>query len=784
MNIPSPIEFFGVMPGSDRTMIRWDKLCEYYRLLGTLSKKLIVEEKGKTSEGNDFLILYVSSSENLQKLEEYRIISKKLADPRELNESEINDLCENGKVICFQSYGLHSNEVGGPQMVPLMLFELLTSDEKKIKDILENVIFIISPCSEPDGEIVFTDWYNKYLGTEFEGTVSPYLRHNWAGHSNNRDAMREILIESRHLNDIIIRRFMPQIFQDHHHQCPFENRMSIAPSSDPIYPFYSPLVHRETAVYGAVMADALSKAGRKGVVSGDKRFNDFPISTFYSTAMLHNVAGMLTENADVNIATPVYIHFDSLEGELSPGATCPDPWYGGEWHLYDIVEQMYIASVSLLEYAAKNRFSILENMARKALLQTARGKNSERKAYLITPNQNDVSAKDSLLTLMHNHEIEMFKAKGDFVCNNNLYPKGTVAIPLGQPAYAAVETFLGANPYPVIPEIKRADGAVKITDMANLSFALCMGVKVSPSMGDIDESLLERYIPCIDETLSLPLPVSENLSFKKANILLEKGEKVARDENGNFVKEGEGKLVRRKKIGLLKKSATWNEEEGYTRSLLKMYHFDYRIILDKEIRESGIPDDIDVIILPGDSEADLKSGDSIPVGRPPEFQSGLGTAGAEYMREFAKRGGLIIAWEKSCVYVRDILSLEITDTASRLSAREYSTYGSQIYAKLKKDKLTFGMPESFTLTHSSGPALIPRDFVGKTEVIARIADKNILANGHIVGEKHIEGTPCILRTHYGKGEVLLYTFNPEFRAQQDGTFKLLFNALFEVEKDV
>ena len=49
MNIPSPIEFFGVMPGSDRTMIRWDKLCEYYRLLGTLSKKLIVEEKGKTS---------------------------------------------------------------------------------------------------------------------------------------------------------------------------------------------------------------------------------------------------------------------------------------------------------------------------------------------------------------------------------------------------------------------------------------------------------------------------------------------------------------------------------------------------------------------------------------------------------------------------------------------------------------------------------------------------------------------------------------------------------------
>lgn len=777
--IPSPEQFFGVRPGSDRVMIRWDKLCEYYYELDSLSDKLIVENIGKTSEGNDFLILYVSSPENLKKLEHYRKISKTLADPRGLSKEEISALSDEGRVICFQSYGLHSNEVGGPQMVPLMLFELLTSDEKKIAEILENVIFIISPCSEPDGEIVFTDWYNKYLGTEFEGTVSPYLRHNWAGHSNNRDAMREILAESKHLNDILLRRFRPQIFQDHHHQYPFDNRMSIAPSNDPIYPFYSPLVHRETAVYGAVMADALSKAGRKGIVSGDKRFNDFPITTFYSTAMLHNVAGMLTENADVNIATPLYIHFDSLQGELSPSATCPDPWYGGEWHLYDIVEQMYIASMSLLEHASKNRTAILENMARKALSQTERGKNCERKAYLITPNQNDTSAKESLLMLMHNQEIEMFTAKDDFVCNNAFYPKGTVVIPLGQPAYAAVETFLGANPYPVIPEIKREDGAVKITDMANLSFALCMGVNVAPAMGDIDENLLERYTPCIDEALSLPLPVSENLSFKKANMLLENGKNVARDENGNFVKEGEGKLIRRKRIGLLKKSATWNEEEGYTRSLLKMYHFDYRIILDKEIRESGIPDDIDVIILPGDSAADLKSGDSIPVGRPPEFQSGLGTAGAEHMREFAKRGGLIIAWEKSCNYVIDILSLEISDTVSKLSAKEYSTYGSQIYAKLEKDKLTLGMPESFTLTHSSGPVLIPRDFVGKTDVIARIADKNILANGYIVGEKYIEGTPCILRTHYGKGEILLYTFNPEFRVQQDGTFKLLFNALFE-----
>lgn len=306
-NIRTPLEFFGKQLCDDRVMIHWNDLCAYYRELDRLSDRMILEEKGKTSEGNDFLILYVSSPENLAELEKYRRISVRLADPRGLSPAEIDGLADEGRAIVFQSYGLHSNEVGGPQMVPLMLHELLTSDEPRIRKILDELIFIISPCSEPDGEIIFSDWYNRFLGTPHEGSYSPYLRHNWAGHSNNRDALRECVIESRHLNDIIVRRFLPQMVQDHHHQCPDEQRMSIAPVSDPICEHICPLLHRETAVYGAHMAMELSAAGRKGVVSRDPFFCSFPITSFYSNASLHNCAGMLTENADVRIATPVYI---------------------------------------------------------------------------------------------------------------------------------------------------------------------------------------------------------------------------------------------------------------------------------------------------------------------------------------------------------------------------------------------------------------------------------------------------------------------------------------------
>ena len=91
--IKSPKEFFGRQPGDDRVMIRWDALCDYYRDVALHSDRMLLEEKGKTSEGNDFLILYVSSPENLARLEEYRQISMALSDPRGKSAEEIDRMC-------------------------------------------------------------------------------------------------------------------------------------------------------------------------------------------------------------------------------------------------------------------------------------------------------------------------------------------------------------------------------------------------------------------------------------------------------------------------------------------------------------------------------------------------------------------------------------------------------------------------------------------------------------------------------------------------------------------
>lgn len=72
---------------------------------------------GLSTEGNPFLLIYISSEENLRDLDHYRGINNRLADPRGLGEVEAEKLIAEGKVI-LQSMSLQATEVDGTQMAP------------------------------------------------------------------------------------------------------------------------------------------------------------------------------------------------------------------------------------------------------------------------------------------------------------------------------------------------------------------------------------------------------------------------------------------------------------------------------------------------------------------------------------------------------------------------------------------------------------------------------------------------------------------------------------------
>ena len=149
--IPSPEQFFGHQMGADRQLARWDKLVEYYDMIGELSDRVRVEHMGPSTLGNPFLSIFVSSPENLANLDEIKRLNAILQDPRGHSQAEVDNAIENSKVVFVQSYGLHSTEVAASQSAAEIMYDFATRDDDGMREILDNTVSILIPAFNPAG---------------------------------------------------------------------------------------------------------------------------------------------------------------------------------------------------------------------------------------------------------------------------------------------------------------------------------------------------------------------------------------------------------------------------------------------------------------------------------------------------------------------------------------------------------------------------------------------------------------------------------------------------------
>src|SRR5678815_4737441 len=80
------------------------------------------------------------------------------------------------------------------------------------------------------------NWYDKTLGTPYEGTEPPELYHKFVGHDNNRDWYAFTQEETRITVDKIHNVWHPQIVHDIHQQGAFGSRLFLPPYMQPVEP--------------------------------------------------------------------------------------------------------------------------------------------------------------------------------------------------------------------------------------------------------------------------------------------------------------------------------------------------------------------------------------------------------------------------------------------------------------------------------------------------------------------------------------------------------------------
>ncbi|MCB2171239.1 peptidase M14 family protein, partial [archaeon] len=294
--IVTPEEFYGFKPGTDRKLVRWDKVVEYLWKLDKASDRIKVFEAGKTTMGNPMLVAYVSSKENLVNLDQIKHDTWSISHPEDLTESEVERIIKEGKSVVAMTMSIHASEVGGTQMVSDFTYNLLTSEEPLEQRIRDNVVLVLFPCANPDGQIMTVDWYNEYLGTEFEGGGMPWLYHKYVGHDNNRDALTLTQVETQIMNKIILKEWFPQAYLDIHQMGFYGSRFFIPPNSNPVNEVADPLVWVEQKHYGAQMAIRMESEGIIGVEQAAVFPADF-MPGFSLVFPWFNICGMFTESS-------------------------------------------------------------------------------------------------------------------------------------------------------------------------------------------------------------------------------------------------------------------------------------------------------------------------------------------------------------------------------------------------------------------------------------------------------------------------------------------------------
>jgi hypothetical protein len=431
--VTTPEAFFGHQLGADRTLARWDRMVEYFVLLGTQSGRVSVTNMGPTTEGHPFLLVTITSPENMANLDRIAEISRTLADPRGVPEAEIETLIAEGKAVVTQSLGLHSTEVAGCQTAPEFAYDLAARHDEEALRILDETVLLLLPCINPDGQIWITDWYREFVGTEYEGAGLPWLYHTYAGHDNNRDGDFMNLVESTYIGELLYRTWKPQAYVDHHQMGGGGARMYVPPYSDPIRPYADPLMWRELSWYGAHIAYKLEEAGSPGILNA-AQYPGWGHFGWHWITPFHNIAGMLTESASANLASPVYVDPDRLSGgarglpEYEAQSNMPNPWEGGWWRVRDIVEQQKIAAWALQDMAARNRETVLRNQYLKATRQTERGATGATNAYVIPASQNDPLTTVKMVNTLMLSDVEVQVADSQLRAGGRLYDEGTFVV--------------------------------------------------------------------------------------------------------------------------------------------------------------------------------------------------------------------------------------------------------------------------------------------------------------------------------------------------------------------
>ena len=746
--VPAPKDVLGWTPGDDRKLASWASIVDYFKKLDAASDRMIFEEIGKTTMGAPFVYATISSPENLKNLEKYKDVNDKLADPRweatssMIPRDRVRRYIKDGKTIVLITCGIHSTEVGSTLSSMLIAHRLASSNDPEIQNILKNTIILLVPSLNPDGVDIVKNWYDKTLGTPYEGTEPPELYHKYVGHDNNRDWYAFTQVETQLTVDKIHNVWHPQIVHDIHQQGENGARLFLPPYMQPVEPNVPKQIVEGYTELGNYMAADLRKRGLEGITT-NTTYDAWTPARAYSH--YHGGVRILSETASAKLATPITVKFEDLRGGVGGlDAKVESPnfgpvWKGGEWKLRNITDYMTTAAFSLLNHAADNRERWLSRFYEIGKEAVRPRKKDELSGYRL------IGAEEELLTSLKRGGVSFYHNYTKKLVD--VGKKSTSVfhiVPIDQPYGSFAKALLERQHYPDLKDEK--GNPIAPYDVTAHTLPLLMESRVEPIIGPLPRKSSEMYES-----------VGRHCTIAYPDVAIYKSYIASMDEGWTrwlFSERAGQTCFRSTNIGNPEtKSITYSQRDRAT------------------------------IIFPDQPANQILNG--YPKGSmPDEYTGGVGKEGVENLRKFVETGGTLVFLNRASNFAIEQFNLPVKDVTKGLARKDFYIPGSILRSELDTTHpIAKGMPQQSIAWFENSPAFeIQTDPIALTnnfKVIARYPNdpKQILLSGWALGAEKIAGKAALVEFTIGKGKIVLFGFRPQYRGQSLATFPLLFNAI-------
>ncbi|MBE1300432.1 MAG: peptidase M14 [Alteromonadaceae bacterium] len=417
--IPTPEDVLGNPVGTWH--VRPDQIVNYMQALAKASDKVNVVEIGRSHENRPLIHVFITSAKNHANLE-----SIQAQHLKNWNASGDNTVAQDAPVIVNMGYSIHGNESSGSNAALLVAYYLAAAKSEDVTELLKNTVIIIDPSLNPDGLSRFAHWANSHRGKTL--VTDPANReHNqhWPSARTNHywfDLNRDWLLLTHPESRARVEQFQkwrPHVLTDFHEM-----------GSHSTYFFQPGVATRNNPNTDAELVELTTKIADFHAAALDDQgelyftgeaFDDFYYGKGSSYPDAQGTVGILFEQA----SSRGHLR-ETRNGLLSFPET--------------IANQV---TTSLSTFAAVNalRKNILEHQQNYLSVTMEKAKKDKISGFLVKAGKDKVRMQE-MLDILQSHQIKIFPLVKDYEFNDVLFSAGNAYfVPLQQPQYRLVKSL-------------------------------------------------------------------------------------------------------------------------------------------------------------------------------------------------------------------------------------------------------------------------------------------------------------------------------------------------------